>query len=235
MFKTLRNLKRKRKEARRRRKLSDPSGYPPDMDREVVETIIRVKEFTMTSAERIHGLCEAVRYLVSAGIEGDFVECGVWRGGSMMAVAETLKRLQATDRDLHLFDTFSGMNDPTDKDVSCNGQSASSLLQAQSKSDPTSVWCVSGLDEVRNNLQTTAYPEDRLFYHPGMVEQTIPSAAPAKIALLRLDSDWYESTRHELVHLFPRLTDGGVLIVDDYGHWEGARRSMSTSNSTESA
>ena len=60
----------------------------------------------------------------------------------------------------------------------------------------------------------------------GMVEETIPAGAPEKIALLRLDTDWYESTHHEMVHLFPRISDGGVLIIDDYGHWAGARRAV---------
>lgn len=226
MFSSIRNWKRKRKETRRRQRLNDPASYPADMDRQIVSTIIRVKDFTMTSVERIHGLCEAVRYLETAGIEGDFVECGVWRGGSMMAVAETLRQLSSENRHLHLFDTFSGMNDPTEKDVSCHGQPAAELLQSQSKSDPTSVWCVSGLDEVRLNLASTGYPAENIHYHAGMVEETIPTAEPEKIALLRLDTDWYESTRHELVHLFPRLSDGGVLIIDDYGHWQGARRAV---------
>jgi len=60
----------------------------------------------------------------------------------------------------------------------------------------------------------------------GRVEETIPNAAPEQIALLRLDTDWYESTRHELIHLFPRLTHGGVLIIDDYGYWQGARKAV---------
>jgi hypothetical protein len=196
------------------------------MNRDAVETIIRVKDFTMTSADRLNGLCEAVRYITSTGIEGDIVECGVWRGGSMMAVAEMLQRLGDRHRKLHLFDTFSGMSQPTDNDVSADGETAESLLDHQSKEDPTSVWCVSPLDEVRRHMSSTGYPADRVFYYPGMVEETIPDGAPEKIALLRLDTDWYESTQHEMHHLFPRLVDGGVLIIDDYGHWEGARRAV---------
>jgi hypothetical protein len=174
----------------------------------------------------LNGLCEAVRYLTAVGIEGDIVECGVWRGGSMMAVAEMLNRFGSTDRHLHLFDTFSGMSDPTSEDVSVHGDSAESMLRSESRQDPASVWCVSPLDEVRQNMASTGYPEPRIHYHPGKVEQTIPGNAPQRIALLRLDTDWYESTRHEMQHLFPRLVDGGVLIVDDYGHWEGARRAV---------
>jgi O-methyltransferase len=226
VLQSIKDWKRQRRQLRAQRKLNDPSGYPPDMNREVVDTIIRVKDYTMTSAERLHGLCEAVRYITSGGIEGDIVECGVWRGGSMMAVAEMLSKFGDQSRNLHLFDTFSGMSEPTNSDVTVQGETAQSLMSSESKTDPTSVWCVSALDEVRQHMATTGYPESRTFFYPGMVEDTIPSGAPEKIALLRLDTDFYESTRHEMEHLFPRLANGGVLIIDDYGHWEGARRAV---------
>jgi hypothetical protein len=196
------------------------------MDRDVVDTIIRVKDYTMTSTERLYGLCEAVRYITSTGIEGDIVECGVWRGGSMMAVAEMLKKFGDPDRNLHLFDTFAGMSEPTQEDVTVHGQSADALMKTESKEDAKSVWCVSTLDEVRGHMSSTGYPGNRVFFYQGMVEETIPEGAPEKIALLRLDTDFYESTRHEMEHLFPRLANGGVLIIDDYGHWEGARRAV---------
>lgn len=226
MFQALKNWKRKRREDRRQRKLRDPASYPMDMDREVVDTIIGVKDYTMTSVDRLNGLCEAVRYITSAGIEGDVVECGVWRGGSMMAVAQSLTKFGDQTRNLHLFDTFSGMSDPTEEDVSVGGEMADDLMNAESKDDPTSVWCVSPLEDVQNNMRQTGYPDSKVHFYKGMVEETIPQNAPEKIALLRLDTDWYESTRHEMEHLFPRLADGGVLIIDDYGHWEGARRAV---------
>ena len=160
------------------------------------------------------------------GIVGDVVECGVWKGGSMMAVAEMLTRLGDTGRDLHLFDTFTGMSEPSQHDVSFRGDSASETMKRQREEDPSFQWCGSPLDEVRHNMLATGYPRERVHFVEGMVEQTIPGSAPDRIALLRLDTDWYESTRHELVHLFPRLVDGGVLIIDDYGHWQGARRAV---------
>jgi hypothetical protein len=73
---------------------------------------------------------------------------------------------------------------------------------------------------------STGYPADRLHLVQGKVEDTLPGAAPARIALLRLDTDWYESTRHELVHLYPRLVPNGVLIIDDYGDWVGAKEAV---------
>ncbi len=196
------------------------------MNRDTVETMVSVRDFTMTSTERLHGLCEAVRYTVNSGVQGDIVECGVWRGGSMMAIAKMLRATGDTERNLHLFDTFEGMSEPTAADVSLDGQSATQQLATEKKTDASSVWCVASLGDVQSHMAQTEYPENRIHYHVGRVEETIPRYAPEKIALLRLDTDWYESTAHEMEHLFPRLVDGGVLIIDDYGHWQGARRAV---------
>lgn len=226
MFSYLKNLKRQRRESRRQRKSKDPNSYPVDLQRDTIETIVDVQGYSMTSMERLNGLCEAVRYLDRAGVAGDVVECGVWRGGSMMAIAKMFSRLGESDRELHLFDTFAGMSEPTEMDVAVTGESADHLLATESIEDATSVWCVSGLGEVKSNMAKTDYPANKIHYHVGKVEETVPGDAPDKIALLRLDTDWYESTRHEMEHLFPRLVDGGVLIIDDYGHWEGARKAV---------
>ena len=82
------------------------------------------------------------------------------------------------------------------------------------------------LEEVRENMASTGYPLERIPLVNGPVERTVPEAAPAAICLLRLDTDWYESTRHELNHLFPRVSPDGVMIIDDYGHWHGVRRAV---------
>jgi O-methyltransferase len=186
----------------------------------------RVEEFTMTSRERLFGLINAVRYLSTNGIDGSFMECGVWRGGSTMAAVLTLMEEKNTARDIYLFDTFEGMSAPTEKDVVASGETAENLLKSTSKGDGANVWAIAGLDDVQRNLFSTGYPRERLYFIKGKVEDTIPLSAPQEIALLRLDTDWYESTRHELVHLFPRLKKNGVLIIDDYGHWKGARQAV---------
>jgi O-methyltransferase len=181
-----------------------------------------VRPYTMTSAARVHALIDAVRYLVRAGIAGAIVECGVWKGGSMMAAALALRATGDTGRDLFLYDTFAGMPPPTNVDRSYAGEPAEALLRrAKPGAD---LWCRAGLDEVRRNLAATGYPAERIHLIPGRVEDNIPDAAPSVIALLRLDTDWYESTKHELRCLYPRLAPGGILIIDDYGHWQGARR-----------
>jgi len=199
-----------------------PLALPPDFEPADIETWHAVSPYTMTSPERIFALRAAVRYVAGNGIPGDIVECGVWKGGSMTAVARTLLELNDRSRVLYLFDTFEGMPSPTDADVDYAGQPAKVRLDRSERD--ASVWAIAPLDQVKRAVQSVGYDPDRCRFIKGRVEDTIPKEAPARIALLRLDTDWYESTWHELVHLFPRLSPGGVLIIDDYGHWRGARR-----------
>jgi len=197
--------------------------YTPDE----AEIITRVKPFTATSAERIGGLINAVKYLSRNQVEGDFVECGVWRGGSMMAAMLTLLQLGDTSRHFYLYDTYEGMTPPTNKDVTHNNDSASDLLAMSEKDkEGRSYWCVAGLNDVQRNVFSTGYPKDKIHFIKGRVEDTLPATLPGRIALLRLDTDWYESTYHELTHLYPLLCSNGVLIIDDYGFWQGCRKAV---------
>lgn len=207
-------------------RLDPQEHFSEDIPATSVETYRKVKAYTMTSPERIFSLCDAVRYIHENNIQGDVVECGVWKGGSMMAVADTLLSLNDDGRHLHLFDTFEGMAPPTENDVDIGGMKAEQLLLTSDRAQEDSVWCRAGLDTVKSAVGSIGYPADKIHYIQGMVEQTVPQYVPEKIALLRLDTDWYESTRHEMEHLFPRLVRGGVLIIDDYGHWQGARKAV---------
>jgi O-methyltransferase len=183
-----------------------------------------VKSRTMTSIYRVDALRESVEYINSNNIAGDIVECGVWRGGSTLAVALTLQRL-GTERILWLFDTFEGMPEPGSEDIDFNGRAALDIMveQAPRTSDG---WLKSSLGEVKSGFDEIGYPNNLVNYVVGPVETTIPQNAPRKIALLRLDTDWFSSTYHELVHLWPRLSDRGILIIDDYGHWVGAKKAV---------
>lgn len=206
------------------RRFAPLDAFVPECSAEDLQLIREVKPFTMTSPERIYGLLGAVRYIESNKIGGDIVECGVWKGGSMMAVAKALLSLNSTDRDLYLYDTFAGMTAPTSKDGSnFERKSTQESFDSMKQGDGTCKWCYSSLEETRRNVSTVGYPEQKIHFIKGPVEETIPQNAPQKIALLRLDTDFYESSRHEMVHLFPRLVSGGVLLLDDYGHWEGQR------------
>ena len=201
-------------------------NYPPDFSEQNVRICDSVKHYTMTSKERVNALIEAVKYIVANGIDGSFVECGVWKGGSAMAMAMILKELGNDSRDIYLYDTFSGMSIPTDVDISFHGKKAHEEFNDTRISDDASHWCLSTLEEVRENVFDTGYPRERFHFIQGKVENTIPEHLPGDIALLRLDTDWYESTKHELTHLFPLVKSSGVLIIDDYGYWEGARKAV---------
>ena len=139
----------------------------------------------------------------------------------MMAVALTLQNLGVEDRDLYLFDTFQGMTRPTEADVEMGGHAV--LDRWPAPGDDAGIGEVT-VPEVKASLGLTQYDPARLHFIEGDVEETLPKDAPSEIAVLRLDTDWYESTRHELIHLYPRLVVGGVLIIDDYGHLLGARK-----------
>ncbi len=185
----------------------------------------QIDGLTMTSVERVVALTSAVRHIVKRQIEGAMVECGVWRGGSMMAVALALQQELQGDRELYLYDTYEGMPPPSEADNDNNGRSAESILASADRLT-SHCWAYSRIEEVQNNIHRTGYEPSRIHFVKGLVEETIPSVAPDKIALLRLDTDWYSSTKHELAHLYPRLSVGGVLIIDDYGHWTGAKKAV---------
>jgi O-methyltransferase len=201
------------------------SRLPADMEDDFHVIYKRCREYTSTSIERMYGMYKATEYIVRSDVKGAVVECGVWRGGSTMAAALTLQKLGVTDRWIYLYDTFSGMAEPSEKDISLDGSRAREIW-SQSQSTSHNTWCYASLDEVRRNLLSTEYPVDRCVFVKGKVEDTIPETIPEKIALLRLDTDWFSSTYHELVHLFPRISPNGVLIIDDYGHWKGAREAV---------
>lgn len=203
------------------------SKYPPyDFDPATRATFAAVRSYTMTSPQRVYALCNAVRYVVDNAIPGAIVECGVWRGGSTMAAARTLLELGDRSRDLVLFDTFDGMVAAGEEDLRYDDTRAIDLLTSGDPRNQRSVWAKVSLGEVQRAMSLVGYPEHRLHYVEGAVEQTLPENSPDSIAILRLDTDWYESTKHELVHLYPRIVNGGVLLIDDYGAWQGARKAV---------
>lgn len=198
---------------------------PDDIDVHDREIIGKVRECTMTTVEGQATLINAVRYIVRNRIPGAVVECGVWRGGCSMAMALALLQEGIADRDVYLYDTFRGMTAPGDVDKTDDGVKAQ--VQLDLDTERSGIWCVAGVADVRCNMLSTGYPEEKVHLVEGDVERTIPESCPdGPIALLRLDTDWYASTRHELEHLFPRLSPGGILIIDDYGYWQGARQAV---------
>ncbi len=185
------------------------------------------KPYTMTSVERMYSLFLSVNYVLDNKIEGDFVECGVWRGGSAMMIAFILKSRNELNRKIYLYDTYEGMSEPTDFDKSIDGQTAKNLLLKSKNKEKDIIWCLASLEDVKENLSLVNYPIENIFYIKGKVEDTIKSDSPIhQIALLRLDTDWYESTKHELEYYYPKIQKNGVLIIDDFGHWEGCKKAV---------
>jgi hypothetical protein len=198
-----------------------------DLDPEFPGLYERCRLFTMTSIERLHALYQSVEYICASGLEGDFAECGVWQGGSCMLMALALMRHRSTGRQLWMFDTFAGHPEPdAELDIDLWGNRAIDEWRRHQAEETAGKWGVASLPAVRDNLASTGYPEDRLRFIKGMVEDTIPKNVPDSLAILRLDTDWYESTKVALVHFYPRLVSGGVMIVDDYGHYRGQRQAV---------
>lgn len=173
--------------------------------------------FTMTSLKRMQRLHESINYLNKNKIEGAYVECGVYKGGSVMNMALTQLNFKKMVH-IYLYDTFEGMTSSGEFDINHRGVLASRILKNPSKK------CICSLEEAKKNLKLTGYPKEFLHFCQGDVAITLKQQVPEKIALLRLDTDWYESTKIELESLYPKLVKGGVLILDDYGYWRGARK-----------
>ena len=141
-------------------------------------------------------------------------------------IASYLLRKGISDRKIWLYDTFEGMSAPSQVDKNVQGHAASALLDVQDKKDDTSIWCYASMEDVQRNLYATGYPKDNLVFVRGKVEDTLSKNMPGPLSLLRLDTDWYESTKIELELLYPLLVRNGVLIIDDFGFWEGAKKAV---------
>lgn len=196
-----------------------------DLEDEFLSLFELCRPETMTSVERMYALYKATCHIVECGVAGDLAECGVWRGGSVMLMALTLLARGCTDRTIWLYDTFNGVSPPGDVDVQeISGRKARDILDERERSPDDPFWGIAARPLVETNLRRTEYPMHRFRIVEGDVLRTLPAQSPSRLSVLRLDTDWYQSTRHELEHLYPRLSPGGVLIVDDYGYWRGARK-----------
>lgn len=220
-------LRRLREELHPRKLVRKAVGRHVDIleDEPFMELYEACRPYTVTSVERMYALYRATRWITRRDVPGAVVECGVLRGGSMMLVARALLAEGAADRELWLYDTFSGMEEPGPRDRSVFGLRPRHRWRRRQE-EGRNRWGHAPIEEVRENMERTGYPRDRVRYVRGRVQETLPEVRPERISLLRLDTDWYDSTRHELEHLYPRLAPGGILVVDDYGHWEGARRAV---------
>jgi hypothetical protein len=199
----------------------------PELDNRDEAYLARVRQLSMTSPIAQWEFIRALRYIEHAGIPGDIVECGVWRGGNLV-LAGLLREELKSNRAIHAFDTYAGMTPPTvhDRKTLVDVHTAAKFQRLER--DGHNEWCYASIDDVRSNFAGVLGAEAQLNTIKGPVQETLaePSNLPEKIAILRLDTDFYDSTKIELEILYPRLQPGGVLIVDDYGEWAGARKAV---------
>jgi O-methyltransferase len=213
-----------------RRATAAPYGQPPvefsARDEEIARYVVQ-RRLTMVSWERLFATITACKHAVNAEIDGDFVECGVWRGGNALAAKLTFESL-GSDKKVWLFDTFTGMSEPADVDrAAFTGEAARDTFETKQKADHNE-WCYASLEDVQRNFETAGVDLSRVRFVNGDVIETLgnDSNLPPAISVLRLDTDWYESTLAELRILYPRMSAGGSLLIDDFGYWEGARKAV---------
>ncbi len=195
-------------------------------DLDIIAYVMKHK-LTKTSTERVVATINACKHAVTAEVEGDFVECGVWRGGNAIVAKKTFERL-GSDKKVYLFDTFTGMTEPGDHDKTAYNPKSADERYRDASRDGYRDWNYASLEDVKANFASAGLDSSGLRYVEGDVLQTLAVEVnlPERISVLRLDTDWYESTKAELERLYPRLSVGGSILIDDYGHWEGARKAV---------
>lgn len=217
-----------------RKKEARVLGY--DHEERAVAAISRIRPFTMLPAERLIALYQQAAHCEKAGLPGAFVECGVWKGGSVALMALANLDQGAARRDLHLFDSFTDICEP---DQAVDGERAVREVKAWSKDGGTSgklapvagfYDSMGGAGTLEGNKalleKTVGYPAEKIHYHVGWFQDTLPEARIPEIAILRLDGDWYASTKVCLEHLYDKVVPGGFVIIDDYGAYEGCRKAV---------
>jgi O-methyltransferase len=171
-----------------------------------------VSKYTLVSNERLQNVFCCIEHVAKNNIPGDFIEIGVFKGGVIMAMALKCQQL-GIERRIHAYDTFEGMTQPTAKDEDFNGNMAADILPI--------VMCYSGFAETKQNIDMCNYP--LIEFHKGDILKTELNSIPSEVALLRLDTDWYDSTKFELENFEPKVSANGCIIIDDYGHWKGCK------------
>jgi O-methyltransferase len=208
-------------------KAEPESAFPleaGEADRKLLRYVID-NNLSMVSAEGLWSTLSAAKYVCENRIAGDFVECGVWRGGNAIIAAEIFRRY-GSEKKVFLYDTFSGMTEPTQEDKGLlDGQPAITQF-LESDEGTHNEWCYASIGEVHSNFAERGLLDSNIVFVQGDVAETLKEGRflPDAISILRLDTDFYESTKIELETLYPRLSKRGCIIVDDYGFWSGSKK-----------
>ena len=188
-----------------------------------------VSKYSMTPKIRIYNLLQALRHIKQKNIDGDFVECGVWKGGNIILFKKFLENeLKNSNKKIFAYDTYEGMNQPSEEDYNLTSKVSAKILLKKEKNKDSNIWGISKIEDVKKNISENVKNLDNINFIKGEVEQTLNSEKnlPLKISILRLDTDWYLSTKKELEVLYDRVSSGGIIIIDDYGHWNGSKKAV---------
>lgn len=192
-------------------KLAFVSGVHADPERKYYGGIWPSKAHTMIGMPRLNDLQKCIVDILSNGIPGDLAETGVWRGGATIFMRAVLKAYGVTDRLVWVADSFEGLP-PASRDK----YPYDSALDLHLFED-----LAVGIDQVVKNFDRYGLLDEQVKFLKGWFSDTLPSAPIDKLAILRLDGDHYESTMDALVHLYPKLSVGGYLLIDDFNAVEG--------------
>ena len=217
-------------------KLKKDLDFPIDATKRDIEIIKCVlnsnpdKKLSMVPVDRLMAVISATKYIIENNIEGDFVECGVWRGGNLIIFQKFIEKYNLQKK-IYAYDTFEGMSNPEEIDRTFDGKSSIEALnkirEKKIKRDENILVAECSIEKVLENFKKFSQKEN-LICIKGKVEETLKlkDNLPNKISILRLDTDWYSSTKIELEILFPLLEKNGILIIDDYGYWQGAKKAV---------
>ena len=161
-------------------------------------------------------------------IEGDIVECGVFKGANCRFICDYLKSINYENINIFLYDTFEGMPCASSNDINIFTKKNYNfyLKKMQKNNEVDNFYKYENIENVKKLLFQTNYNKNKIHFIKGLVEETIPKTIPNKISLLILDTDYYDSTKHELQHLYPLVEKGGIIIIDDYGTWSGVKKAV---------
>jgi O-methyltransferase len=208
-------------------KISNEQEFPIETEEEIKNFINLSNQFSMTGKRRMFLLTQAILNVKNNNLEGDFVECGVWKGGNIL-LYNLLNEFYRLEKTIFAYDTFDGMPSPENIDITHYGTPAEFLMkESEKKNGKNDIHCFASLNLVKKNILKYSTLNNIKFIKEKVEETlSLEKNLPNKISILRLDTDFYSSTKKELEILYPRLVSGGVLIIDDYGFWKGARKAV---------
>ena len=183
----------------------------------------KIDSISLTSYPNRWSLLQSLNHICENNVEGDIVETGVYKGANLILINNFLYRHNLEKR-IYAYDTYSGQPEPSEKDYDIKGTKMTDKFDDYKKKNIIPVFC--SLKEVKNNISKYSNHDlSKITFIKGKVEETLidEKNIPKKISLLRLDTDFHDSIKKSLEILYPKLNNGGVLIIDDYGHFKGAQ------------